>query len=322
MKYLKIEIILGVLILTGSFLSGQEETKPEKSDPQENLTNAQPFEISSIKLRSFEKLTVDLDDAAKMGYVETFQSKSDYLVEVQALISPNWTEDRLKIIIDSKNILLTSKEGKPFPMVGRFNYGFFEKQAWNSFTSYRPTKWAEKNALVPYNVVYLVPKESNELIFKMGAVQKEITLPENISEIPIPADSVTVEYVSGKIVTEIPGGDLSRDVEMQSSIRPLKGPLLEVSLKITPKNCNSAMENHFFWHSSWVGLIVGGKTYFPTLGERWGTGVSHNVSHNTNRLGEGWTAEEVTFYFPLPEGETEFEIAWLCTPAVKGSIKN
>ena len=98
--------------------------------------------------------------------------------------------------------------------------------------------------------------------------------------------------------------------------------ILEVSLKITPKECNSAVEDHFFWHSSWVGLIAGGKTYFPTLGERWGTGISHNVSHNKNKLSEGWTAEEVTFYFPFPEGETEFEITWLCTPAVKGSIKN
>jgi hypothetical protein len=257
-----------------------------------------------------------------MGYVETFQSEADLLVEVHAMITPHWSEDRLKIIIDPKNILLTSTEGKPYPMVGRFNYGFFEKQAWNSFTTYRPAKWTETTAPVPYNVVYLVPKESKELVFKMGEVSKEILLPEKLSEIPVPANSVTVEYVSGKIVSEIPGGDLSRDVELKSSIRPLKGPLLEVSLKITPKECNSALENHFFWHSSWIGLIAGGNTYFPTLGERWGSGVSHNVSHNSTKLSEGWTAEEVTFYFPLPEGETEFEITWLCTPAVKGSIKN
>ncbi len=311
-----------VFLFAGTFLSGQEETHPEKADPQENPTEAFPFEITSVTLRSFEKLTVDLDDAAKMGYVETFQSEADLLVEVHAMITPHWSEDRLKIIIDPKNILLTSTEGKPYPMVGRFNYGFFEKQAWNSFTTYRPAKWTETTAPVPYNVVYLVPKESKELVFKMGEVSKEILLPEKLSEIPVPANSVTVEYVSGKIVSEIPGGDLSRDVELKSSIRPLKGPLLEVSLKITPKECNSALENHFFWHSSWIGLIAGGNTYFPTLGERWGSGVSHNVSHNSTKLSEGWTAEEVTFYFPLPEGETEFEITWLCTPAVKGSIKN
>ena len=293
-------------------LPAQEET-PETSPA---------FAINNLTVRTYEKMHLDLDDSAKGGYIETFESKTEYLVEIEALISPNWSEDRQKIVIDYKKILLSSPEGKNYPMVGRFTHGYFEKQTWNSFSAYRPSKWAESTAMIPYNVVYLVPRETKKVVFALGEISKETELPEKCSPIPVPADSVQVDFLSAKLVTKIPGGDLSRDVEKQSSIQPLTGPLLEVTFKVTPKSGNTKVDNHFFWFTSWVGLIAGEKTYFPTLGERWGTGISLNVSHNKSKFNQKWNSEEVTFYFAFPSGETEFEITWLCRPVAKGSLKN
>ena len=110
------------------------------------------------------------------------------------------------------------------------------------------------------------------------------------------------------------------DEEEQSTIRPLRAPLLEVTIRVTPKEGNTTLDKHFFWHSAWVGLIAEDNVYCPTIGERWGTGVSLNVSHNKNCTTEPWEPEEVTFYFAVPKVTTDFQVMWLLSPVAKGSV--
>ncbi len=242
------------------------------------------------------------------------------LLEINARITPLWTQDLQRINVDTKKIMLTGEDGKVHPMVGGFNHGYFERKSWNSFSAYRPSRWKESKATVPYNAVFLVPKEAGKLTFRIDEVSTEVTLPEKLTLMPVPAKSVTVEVLSAKRVTEIPGGDLSRDVKEKSIIRPLKGDLLEVTIQVTPMEGNSTMAEHFYWNTSWLGLMAGKQGYHPTLGERWGTGISSNVSHNKSNYTGKWSSDKATFYFAVPAGVTDFEITWLLTPVAKGSV--
>jgi hypothetical protein len=307
----------------GSLALFAQEEKPETETervPAQEEKKAPLFKFTKVDVRSFESLPLDLDDATKVGFLETFESDTHLLLEVNATITPLWTEDLQRINIDTKKILLASDAGRQYPMVGEFTYGFLKRKSWNSFSAYRPTKWKETKAPVPYNAVFLVPRDAKNIVFTLEEVSTELAMPGKTSRMPAPAEAVTVEVVKASLMKEIPGGDLSRDVKEKSTIRPLRGALLELTIKVTPKEGNSTMEKHFFWHTPWIGLIVGDKVYCPTLGEKWGSGISTNVSHNKSNYTGTWSSDEATFYFAVPEDLTDFQVTWLLTSAAKGSV--
>jgi len=277
--------------------------------------------LQGVSATAFKELKVG-SKVSKYGYglQEALTAEGSVLLRVDALIAPPWSEQVEQVNVDAERIVLLTGEGAAIPMVGYFSYGEFELQS-NSLNAYRPYDWKENKDPLQYNAVFIVPRDTASLTFKLGAVESKIEGSIKVKASPNPADIVTLAISKAAFVDRIVNTTNVGELKQPTAITTSHGKLLAVDLKLTPKEGNSADPDSFLWSTSWIAILCDNGHTAPTLGELFMDGLSDYVSHNLSRGSDGaWTSTEGTFYFAVPADTKTFKLVYYGTPLAEASV--
>lgn len=303
-RFIVIAMFLSALFITAP--AGAEDAIP-------------PLTIKEASVAAYDELTVFYNIS---GTRETLRQEGKKFLSISATFEPPWSESVKKLKLDWKEITL-SDGSTTMPMIGFTRYYGVNKLGANSLSKSRPGSWKKKSTPVPYNAIFLVPANSQSLRLTIGPSSWDIQVPQTPATPPDPAELVTVEIVSARMIDSIESSRRAGDLKPRpkTRLRNLFGNILEVTIIVKPERTNTNRPGNFYWSSDWVGAVDDKGQVLSQLGQKVGKKIGRSASNSINRFSDKpWPSKPVTLYFSAPDNLKSFDLIYTWSKVASGKV--
>lgn len=279
-----------------------------------------PLTEEAYQVAAFDQLLVNRY-GARAGVQEIFKVDGQILLALNFTFKVGWTEALKKLKVKPEEITLTPEGGEPLKMCGKFrNYGLFQLQS-AGISASRPSNWRKKAKLIHYNVVFAVPPGTAKAVFKAGGFSREIDIPAEIKPAPKAAETIQIKILAAGLVDSAPMVSKVAGQKLGSTLLNPDGALLKIRFSLQPTRPNGTSPDHYFWHTSWLGILCDQGYPGAVVGETHMKSLSTNVSHNSNKSkNKGFSAREYTAYFSVPRGVKSFKLTFANEIVAEGNL--
>ena len=277
------------------------------------------FTVSNLDAKAFKKLYYNLSQHALVGSLEIIDSKDKTFLSLRVTLTPKWTEEDRKLIIENDKIQLVDKQGGQQGWIGYLTEDGVFVRSTDRIYIHRPGDWKTKTRPFVFRAVFLTTKDASDLTLKLGDKSLNVSVPKT-DRMPHPLDLVNVDVVSTRMVDRIHYEEDWNRQKFSAVIGNTAGKLLEVTIRVTPNRGNQLrFPDLFEWRSNWIGVMTDGR-YVGNLGQKSHNGVSRVTTNRHKNSGSGWRPHEATFYFAVPEDTTAFKVFYLMREAASGTV--
>lgn len=223
-----------------------------------------------------------------------------------------------------KLIRLKDHQNKELPLIGRHagNGDFIE-----SISSHIHLQRKDGN---PYfgDLVFAIPTDLGTCTLHIKEAKCEISIPERVME-PVYKPVAKFKFIYAAMIDELPCGQLPRPNEIfQSTIKPVKGKILEVVLEIEPlastrqRRASAGFysdKRAFSLSTADIGILLNHNLYLDSIAAQM-KGKAYERVSSYQSFREKWLTITKKVYFCVPADLKDFRITYDQRPVAEGRV--
>jgi len=296
------------------------------SSPSAEASGIDGGQINLIDVEAavVESLVVEPNSAGPVGLSQVLSVPDRDLLIVWMTWETTWKEEFDDITIEAEGVRLLDEQGAEHEPVGTMEARALFRSYFSNLWIYRPSQWEDSPTQRYYwNAVFAVPSDGKSFTLRAGNHERDFLV-----EVPAepgydPRWMANLKVLDAGFVDEVRSSFSAANQEFATTVRPMANKLLAVKVALTPTTGNSETREQFSWSTKWLGLITQSGLYVPAAGESddyggFGIDVGHSI--DVDRASGEWRTDTTTVHFVVPGDTTSFDLTWLGSPAVSGSV--